>query len=94
MQKLRKELLDDPKKLGYLPLVGNVEYFEHSQPANKFGIHEGTPVKAIKVGKLVGNDAKNAELINRKDPQDHSRAEELFGREITVQEIANTAEKL
>lgn len=94
MSKLREELLNDPAQLGYLPLVGDIEFFEHLQPANRFGIHEGVPVKAKKVGKLVGNDVRNAELINKKDTQGLSRAEQLFGREITVQEIANTTEKL
>lgn len=90
---LRDELISDPLQLGYLPLIGDVEVFEHLEAANKYGIHEGIPIKVKKVMKLVGNDVKNAELINKK-VQGSSRAESLWGEGIviTAQEIANTAE--
>lgn len=91
-EKLRAELDSDPAGLGYVPCYGEVEVLEHAGPADSRGCHSEVPVKTKKVMKIVGNDAKNADLLNRKDGG-KSRAETLWGDTVvvTAQDVANAA---
>lgn len=86
INELKDELTNDPQQIGYLPLTGEVDVFEHPTEADKFGVHLGVPIKVKKIMKLVGNDAKNAELLNK------GRAEALWGEGtlITAQDVADT----